>query len=241
MSVLGHFFEDEGLSTTGISLVREHAEAIRPPRSLWVPFELGRPLGAPGDPAFQRRVILAALELLEAERGPVLADFPDDAAAGSAGEGWACPVPLPLPEARGTGLGAAVAEEVGRLRTWYEAGRRTRERTTVGLSGLEIEAVAAFLAGFLDDPLQPPFREGLSRGAACKLASEDLKAFYAEAANAQPGTPSSRRTADWFWGETAAGELILELKRRFDASEDKSLKGIAVMALVPRSQQHRLG
>jgi len=49
---LAHFFEDEGISTVVIALVREHAEAIRAPRALWVPFELGRPLGAPNEAAF---------------------------------------------------------------------------------------------------------------------------------------------------------------------------------------------
>src|SRR5205823_3350745 len=54
-------------------------ENTKPPRALWVPFELGRPFGPPSDAAFQRRVILAALGLLEREGGPVLlADFPDD-------------------------------------------------------------------------------------------------------------------------------------------------------------------
>ena len=59
--------------------MREHTEAIHPPRALWVPFILGRPFGVPGDSAFQRRVLVAALRLLEAPAGPVLADYPEDA------------------------------------------------------------------------------------------------------------------------------------------------------------------
>ncbi len=61
---LAHFFEEEGVPTTQISLVRLHTERINPPRALWVPFELGRPLGIPDDPTFQKRVLLAALKLL---------------------------------------------------------------------------------------------------------------------------------------------------------------------------------
>ena len=61
MSALAHYFEEEGLATTAIALVRHHAERIRPPRALWVPFELGRPLGAPDEPDFQKRVLRAAL------------------------------------------------------------------------------------------------------------------------------------------------------------------------------------
>ena len=79
MGGLGHFLEREGLATTQISLVREHTAVMKPPRALWVPFELGRPLGEPGDAAFQRRVLMAALDLLDAAPDPVLVDFPDDA------------------------------------------------------------------------------------------------------------------------------------------------------------------
>ena len=79
MSALGHYLEEEGIASVAISLIRPQTENTKPPRALWVPFELGRPFGPPSDPAFQKRVILAALQLLEREDGPVLIeDFPDD-------------------------------------------------------------------------------------------------------------------------------------------------------------------
>jgi hypothetical protein len=53
VGALGHYLEAEGVPTTSISLVREHTEVIRPPRALWVTFELARPLGAPDDAALQ--------------------------------------------------------------------------------------------------------------------------------------------------------------------------------------------
>ena len=53
MGALAHFIEDEGVATTGISLVRDNTERLEPPRFLWVPFELGRPFGAPDAPAFE--------------------------------------------------------------------------------------------------------------------------------------------------------------------------------------------
>jgi hypothetical protein len=64
VSALGHYLEEEGLATVAIALIRPQAEHTRPPRALWVPFELGRPIGPPGDAAFQKRVILAALGML---------------------------------------------------------------------------------------------------------------------------------------------------------------------------------
>jgi hypothetical protein len=61
--------EEEGIATVAISLIRPQTENTKPPRALWVPFELGRPFGPPGDAAFQRRVILAALGMLERDNG----------------------------------------------------------------------------------------------------------------------------------------------------------------------------
>jgi len=65
VGALGHFLERQGIATASISLVREHTETIRPPRALWVTFELGRPLGIPDDADFQRRVLRATAKLLE--------------------------------------------------------------------------------------------------------------------------------------------------------------------------------
>jgi hypothetical protein len=79
VSALGHYLEEEGIASVAIALARPQAENTRPPRALWVPFELGRPIGPPSDAAFQKRVILAALGLLEAKRqASLIVDFPDD-------------------------------------------------------------------------------------------------------------------------------------------------------------------
>ena len=75
MGGLAHYLEDEGIATTQISLIREHTRQIQPPRALWVPFELGQPLGAPDEPELQLRVLRAVLGLLERETGPVLEDW----------------------------------------------------------------------------------------------------------------------------------------------------------------------
>lgn len=59
-------FERQGISTVSLQLLREIAEAVRPPRGLFVPFPHGYPLGRPHDPPGQRTVLEAALRLLEA-------------------------------------------------------------------------------------------------------------------------------------------------------------------------------
>jgi D-proline reductase (dithiol) PrdB len=62
--------ERQGISTVCLVLLREVAEAVRPPRALAVPFAHGFPLGAVNDAEGQRNVIESALRLLEVERTP---------------------------------------------------------------------------------------------------------------------------------------------------------------------------
>lgn len=67
--------ERAGITTVSLSLLREVARVLKPPRALFVPFPMGFPLGAPNDVALQQRVIAAALALLARNDVPVLAEF----------------------------------------------------------------------------------------------------------------------------------------------------------------------
>lgn len=207
-------------------------------------FELGRPLGVPSDAAFQRKVLTAVLRLLEADRGPVLEDFPEDA-PGLAGpddeamEGWACPVNLaPSPTDGEADLGAALRAEIALLTPWYDLAVETRGRTTVGSIGLDMDEIAAFMVAFLEaEPPSP--RPNLAPGEALNLASEDLKAFYVEAATARPGGATSRQITDWFWGETAAAKVFFALKEVCSKSDDSGIQYVGEWMLVPLAQAHR--
>ena len=75
------------MATTAISLVREQTAKVNPPRALWVPFALGRPLGVPGDADFQLDVIRAALGLLDTATEPTIEDYPVDAPTVGASSG----------------------------------------------------------------------------------------------------------------------------------------------------------
>src|SRR5215469_14666613 len=84
--------EERGFSTVAIASVRAQAEKTRPPRALWTTPQLGRPLGEPRDPAFQRRVVMAALSLLQRTDGPViLEDFIEDPPGWKDTPGWRAP------------------------------------------------------------------------------------------------------------------------------------------------------
>lgn len=235
MGALAHFLEEEGLPTTHVSLIRLHTEKIKPPRALWAPFIFGRPFGAPNDPAFQTKIIMAALKLLEAPAGPVLEDFDEDApSAGEAAQPWACPVSLPAP-AETEKLGGALQAEIAQLAAWYNQTLKEHGRTTVGVSGLEPQQIGEFLAAFLEgDPPGNP-RPDMGLPWVVKLATEDLKAFYLEAATAQPGMrfPNSGRLTDWFWEQTTAGRVYTQLSKQFGKSEDFETKLLGRVLMVP--------
>lgn len=244
MGALGHYLESEGLATASISLIRLHTEKIRPPRALWVPFELGRPLGVPDDPAFQTRILRALLDLFSAPSGPVLVDYPEDAPNTGSGadlEGMACPLRLDAPQAREETLEEAVLREIRELHPWYDLARERRGRTTFGACGLPIEDVAQALFGWLSETPSRPVVSGLAPEALLKLASEDLKAFYFEAVGGQPQPFSGRPLADWFWGETAAAKLFLAIRERLGRDRDPVRQRIALGLTIPRDQWSRLG
>jgi len=237
VSALGHYLEAEGIPTVQISLVREHTEALAPPRALWVPFMLGRPFGVPGDAAFQRRVLLAALQLLEREAGPLIEDFPDDAPhehIGEPTEGLTCPVSFPRPASDGTAADR-FATEVSQLIAWHDVAQRYRGRSMTGLTGLEPDALCRYLVDWLSSSPPAPFRDALTPGHALKLATDEMKAFYYEAKAVQPGRHSADEIQDWFWLNTAAGEVFLALREVARQSADVTLKGLAAGSLVPRA------
>ncbi|MFH1059326.1 MAG: hypothetical protein V1797_11705 [Pseudomonadota bacterium] len=238
MGALGHYLEAAGLATTSISLIRLHTEKIRPPRALWVSYELGRPLGRPNDPDLQRRILTAALALLEAPSGPVLADWPEPDDQPGAEMAAACPVSFPPPA--DAGPAQALAMEMSRLATWYELAKERHGRTTVGGSGFSLDQAVAVIEGCLEGRAMSP-RPEMPPAVALKQASEELKAFYYEAALAQPGGErlGSQALGDWFWGATAAGRALLLLRRRLWDDPDPAVQETARRLLVPAAQARR--
>ncbi|MBT4489103.1 MAG: hypothetical protein HOK30_22895 [Rhodospirillaceae bacterium] len=225
--------------------MREITERLRPPRFLWVPFELGRPFGAPDEPEFQTEVLRATLALLEREEAPpILDDFPVEAPGGDPAEmtGWTCPVSFPPAESTDEPpLLANILAEITSLTPWHALAHETRGRTSVGSARMAIEDSARFLHALLEGhgTAENPVAS-LSPGQIFLGASEDMRTFYMEAATAKPGPATSHEVADWFWSDTAAGELLLALRPVCLESPEKSIRRAAARQLVPRAQIHRL-
>ncbi|MFP6797469.1 MAG: hypothetical protein VB933_10480 [Pseudomonadales bacterium] len=212
MCTISYYLERGGIMTTGISLVRENAESMQPPRSLWVTFPLGRPLGVPNDTAFQHRVIAAALGLFERDIGPVLEDYPDDAPEVSVEAAPACPVSFPKAIGNTTWQ-SRLASEFSSLSPWYELGiRRRGGRTLVGASDFSIEKNLRKMGEYLDLN-QLPTDELLW----FKRAIEDVKIWYVEAMTAQPGNYNQNRVYETLWHETQLGAGLAKFYEGFGA------------------------
>lgn len=226
MSVLARVFEAAGLTTVSIALVREHAAKVKPPRALFVPFPFGYPLGKPDDAAFQHRVLRAAFDLLQADHGPLLADFPE--ATGSnvlpqASTVQAAPEPTEQDP----------ANEVTALRPFYERWVEMHDgRTAVGLSGIPqrrfrgmIRCMQRYVLGEACDLKERPATVPVAQF--LRYCVDDLKAFYYEARMAQRSAATETDLHAWFWGETAAGRLVTAVAQQMNATEDAVQQRIA--------------
>ncbi|MFM9970288.1 MAG: hypothetical protein ACKVQK_18005 [Burkholderiales bacterium] len=235
MSALSHYLEEEGIATVSISLVREHTEAMKPPRALWVPFVLGRPFGVPNDAAFQARVLLAALGLLERSSGPVLADFDEEApvSAGGDSEQFVCPVSFAAPSSEGN-LAGEFQREIAELSTWHEMTKSKRGRTTASLSGLTLSQAAKFVSDLSENDTTTSYRQDLDILPALRLVCHDIRAYYLESVAAQPGAKAAAEAEEWFWLKTAAGKTMFKLRDTCNASRNEALQRFGLRAVPTR-------
>ena len=228
MSVLARVFEEAGLTSVAIALVREHAERVRPPRALWVPFYFGYTMGKPDDADFQHQVLAAALATLDADAGPVLADYPEDAG------------PIGLPQASEVAASANgdtvkpldAADEITALRGYYERWQEQRGRTAVGVTGIpqrRFRGIIRFLETYAerDDADMDERPADVSVPQFVRYCADDLKAFCYEARMAQRPNDGEEDIHRWFWGETAVGALIDSITHRLNATGDAKLQATA--------------
>lgn len=227
--MLARALEAQGVATTSISMVREHTEKVKPPRALFVPFPYGHALGRPDDPELQHRVLRAALDLLAAPSGPVLADFPDDAEPG--GEPVA-PSQASAVAPAGVVATDPVAEITSALAHHDDWRAAHRGRTAFGLAGLPaarfadvVRFLQAFAAG--GDADMPERPADVPLPAFVRWCADDLKAIYLEGQMARKPAAGGDEILRRFWAETAVGQLLRRVRDRLDASDDPRWKAAA--------------
>ena len=227
--MLARVLEEQGVATTAISMVREHTQKLKPPRSLFVPFPFGHALGRPNDPALQHSVLRAALDLFNELSGPVLHDFPDDAEPGDQ-------PPAPI-QASAIEPAASVPDdpglEVAQMRGYHEQWlARNDGRTAFGLSGIPatrfrgvVRFLQTFAAGVDTDMDERPPEVPLP--GFIRYCADDLKTLYFEGHLAMKPSAGGDDIARWFWAETAAGQLLRRVRDKLDASDDPRWKAAA--------------
>jgi hypothetical protein len=238
VSALGHYLEEEGIATVAIALIRPQAENTRPPRALWVPFELGRPFGPPSDAAFQKRVLSSALGMLVDGGGPVrIIDFPDDDPRVRPDSTLQPPfAAAAVISSAAESLAAALQAEVLLLQDAHQRWTARHGRSTVGLSGLSIADCARYVADWLIGKAPPSPRDGFSAPLLLRFTVDDLKAYCLEAACAGTARPSSSQPGDWLWNETATGKALRALRERLLVQDDERLRLIVANFMVPAAR-----
>jgi len=118
------------MTTTGIVLIEEHAQRVKPPRMLAVPFFFGNALGEADNPEYQHQILAQTFGLLDRTEGPVLEQLPDDMVPDILMQGSET-----SNESQEKGLNAA--DELTSLRAYYEQWADSHGgRTGVGASSI---------------------------------------------------------------------------------------------------------
>ena len=77
MGLIQRVIEESGIPTIGISIVREYTEQVKAPRSVFLKWPFGHPLGEPGRIDQQRRVLEDAFKaLVEITEPGTIVDLP---------------------------------------------------------------------------------------------------------------------------------------------------------------------
>lgn len=205
MSTLAHVFEAEGLATVALGSMRKQIENTAPPRGLWCDFPLGRPLGKPGDPEFQHRVLAHAFSLLDATE-PVFEVFPETI-ADDGDEVASCTLPPrhdpnahpALDEARG--IRKAYDRAVAKYGNHMGAGRV-----------VEADQIPDAIETFIRIVDGTPWKEAGIPGIPARV-SQDIRGYYETAAlGLSDHAPSAWAGTRWFLDHTETGKVILEAR-----------------------------
>ena len=226
MSAIAHWLEQAGISTVVLGLVKLHLEKMTPPRALWVPFELGRPIGAPANPEFQREVLEQALRMVETAENATIQDFAKNDPRSVANTAWSAP------QLSGH---STITDECDALKTSYQRQCVDKSRTSVGVAKVSITELASLFDHVYTQNSFKKLRDDISPGVMFRLALDDLKAYYIEAALADQSSPSSQQLHDWFWQDTLLGHQMRELRRRFMSSGDVKMNDLGTKFIVPHA------
>lgn len=203
---------------------------IQPPRALWVPFELGRPMGPPGNTGFQQQVLLSALSMVaENTDRAMLRDFDHEDPRNENDPAWQPPQ---------TGNCDNVAAEVEALQAAHRHLVSRTGRTSTGVAKVPVNDCAILIDSYRHTPPAHSVREDISPYLMARYAIDDVKSFYIEAALSE-GHPSSTQVHDWFWTQTCLGNTLSQLRQQWMNASEPKLKNLGEKFIVPHRWRTR--
>ena len=211
------------MATVAIGSIRQQIYGTAPPRGLFCDFPLGRPLGVPGDAAFQRRVIETAFGLLD--RGePTVEDYEvtiNDADS----EVLMCPLPARMdPDAH-----PAIDEAKG-LRPAYDRAVAKHGNRAGAVRILDADTIPAAIEAFIRVAEGQPWKQAGIPGVPARV-SQDIRGYYEMAAmEIADHTPAAWAGYRWFRDQTRTGEVIQQAR---DAMRESGAKEPLWRFLLP--------
>ncbi len=203
---------------------------------------LGRPFGAPNAPEFQTRVLKASLQLLECQDGPpVLKDFPEEAPDDKKNNGvaWGCPVSFASGREDESERLSLVINEIQQLKPWHEIYVKSKGKVAPSVTGLDLNTIVELLECLACGEQNPEIHCDLELREVIRLGCDDLRTWYCEAAQGQPGKGTSEQINHWFWQDTAVAGLIADAAGKLLNHPDAMICILAERAMVPRSYKKR--
>ena len=207
-------------------LIKEHAQKVKPPRMLSVPFNFGHTLGLANNPDYQHKVLKATFDLLKKDKGPVLEEFEST---------FVSDVIVQGSQTVNTSqkLGIQPTAEFNSLKANYEEWLNTNEgRSGVGISTIAwqdfvdiIEFLQDYTSGEVTDTNMRPTQYSVPHF--IRYCVDDLKTFYFESKMAKQPDSKVNELHEWFWSKTAIGMLITELAQRMNDDVDKETKSVS--------------
>ncbi len=194
------------MATVALGSIRKQIESTAPPRGLWCDFPLGRPLGKPGDPEFQHRVLAAAFALLDSPE-PIVTEF-GESIPDAGDEMLACP----LPPRHDPDAHPAVDEARG-LRAAYDRGVEMSDGRFGAGRVVAADDVPAAIESFVRVAEGTPWKEAGIPGLPMRV-SQDIRSYYETAALAMVDhAPPAWAGARWFFDETETGKVMVAARR----------------------------
>ena len=211
------------MATVAIGSIRGQIYGTAPPRGLFCDFPLGRPLGVPGDPTFQRRVIERAFAMLERTE-PAVEDYEVVIEDGDS-QPLACPLPARMdPDAH-----PAIDEAKG-LRPAYERAIAKYGNRAGAVRLLDADSIPAAIESFIRVAEGHPWKQAGIPGIPARV-SQDIRGYYEMAAmEIADHTPAAWAGYRWFRDQTKTGEVIRQAR---DAMRESGAKEPLWRFLMP--------